>query len=170
MGEGRIHLDGRDVEGRHFFHGFRTMPSAHGSIAENDSHRQPHRSRDDRIPACPTCGAFRWPELPQSLAAALLLTETLTARERMVFQLLGCGYDNRSIARELKISERTVKRYVTAILTKLELRSRLQAGLSALILSCSPAVGVSWPEGLMDSPRAAGDDVAAYDTGGDHDL
>ncbi|MEV5749783.1 helix-turn-helix transcriptional regulator [Actinoallomurus sp. NPDC052308] len=122
------------------------------------------------LPACPSCGASLRPELPQPLAAALLLTRTLTPRERTVFRLLGLGYDNRSIARELKISERTVKRYVTAILTKLELRSRLQAGLSALICSWATAMDASWPEGLMDSARAAGDDVAAYDTGGDHDL
>lgn len=75
--------------------------------------------------------------LPQPMAAALLRTRTLTVRERMVFELLSFGYDNRSIARDMGISERTVKRYVTAILAKLGLESRLQAGLTALLASSS---------------------------------
>jgi DNA-binding NarL/FixJ family response regulator len=73
--------------------------------------------------------------LPRRIAAALLLVSTLSPRERSAFELLGLGYDNRSIARELQISERTTKRHVTAILRKLQLESRLQAGLAAVILS-----------------------------------
>jgi DNA-binding CsgD family transcriptional regulator len=77
--------------------------------------------------------------LPQPIADALLLAGALSPRERCAFELLGLGYDNRSIARELQISERTTKRHVTAILKKLKLESRLQAGLTAVILfSCSP--------------------------------
>jgi DNA-binding CsgD family transcriptional regulator len=109
---------------------------------------------------CPACGAFRQPPLPGRLTAALRLTRTLTPREHSVFRLLGYGHDNRSIAHELGISERTVKRHITAILTKLELRSRLQVGLSALIVSSSP--DAYWPKGLMDQARFASDDVAAH--------
>jgi DNA-binding NarL/FixJ family response regulator len=69
------------------------------------------------------------------MAAALRLAHALTPRERAVFELLGLGYDNRSIARELSISERTAKRHVTGILAKLGLESRLQAGLTALLIS-----------------------------------
>jgi DNA-binding NarL/FixJ family response regulator len=80
-----------------------------------------------------------WASLPQPIAAALMLAGSLSPREQAAFELLGSGYDNRSIARELRISERTTKRHVTAILKKLKLESRLQAGLTALILfSCSP--------------------------------
>jgi DNA-binding NarL/FixJ family response regulator len=75
--------------------------------------------------------------IPQPIAAALRSTQRLSARERTVFQFLGAGYDNRSIARELDVSERTVKRHVTVILAKLGLESRLQAGLAALIISSS---------------------------------
>jgi len=74
----------------------------------------------------------------QPIAAALRLTHLLSPRERTVFQLLGVGYDNRSIASDLGVSERTVKRHVTVILAKLRLESRLQAGLAALIASFSP--------------------------------
>jgi DNA-binding CsgD family transcriptional regulator len=78
---------------------------------------------------------------PQPIATALLLVGMLSPRERTTFELLGLGYDNRSIARELQISERTTKRHVTAILKKLKLESRLQAGLTALILfSCLPGM------------------------------
>jgi DNA-binding NarL/FixJ family response regulator len=80
--------------------------------------------------------------IPQPIAAALRSAHRLSARERTVFEFLGAGYDNRSIARELGVSERTVKRHVTVILTKLTLESRLQAGLAALIISSdSPAAG-----------------------------
>jgi DNA-binding CsgD family transcriptional regulator len=108
--------------------------------------------------SCPACGASlaadREP-LQQPTAGALLLT----SRERTVFRLLGAGYDNRSIARELGISERTVKRYVTAILAKLELESRLQAGLAALIISSSPAGDAYWPKGRIDLPRGDGETI-----------
>jgi len=73
--------------------------------------------------------------VPQPIAAALRSTQRLSAREWTVFQFLGAGYDNRSIARDLCVSERTVKRHVTVILAKLGLESRLQAGLAALIVS-----------------------------------
>ncbi|GAA1383232.1 hypothetical protein GCM10009639_03290 [Kitasatospora putterlickiae] len=122
-------------------------------------------------PVCPECGTPRVPGLPpRPTAAALSLTASLTPRERTVLHLLGLGYDNRSIAYELHISERTVKRFVTAILAKLGLRSRLQAGLLALILAASvpgpPAGGDSWPKGLMDGPPGGGDDDLASDKEG----
>ena len=95
-------------------------------------------SADQGAPAgCGTAAAT----IPQPIAAALRSTQRLSARERTVFQFLGAGYDNRSIARELCVSERTVKRHVTVILAKLGLESRLQAGLAALIISSSSPDG-----------------------------
>lgn len=85
----------------------------------------------------PVCESLACKPLPQPIAAALSLTPTLSSREWTVFRLLGLGFDNRSIAFTLHIGERTVKRHVTAVLTKLELESRLQAGLAALALSVS---------------------------------
>jgi DNA-binding CsgD family transcriptional regulator len=116
--------------------------------------------------ACPACGAADGivqprplrggvsirATLPRAIAGALLLIPALTPRERATFELLGLGYDNRSIARALEISERTAKRYVTAILSKLGLESRLQAGLTALIVSSCVPTGVAWPEGRIDVP------------------
>lgn len=89
------------------------------------------------------CAALPRTRLPLGIATALSRISTLSPRELAVFELLGCGLDNRSVARSLRISERTAKRHVTAILAKLELHSRLQAGLVALLT-------LLWPEGRID--------------------
>jgi DNA-binding NarL/FixJ family response regulator len=71
---------------------------------------------------------------------ALAVLDTLTAREREVFDLLGAGRSNREISLLLQISERTVKKHVGSILVKLELESRLQIGLTALTHRLEPAL------------------------------
>ncbi len=53
--------------------------------------------------------------------------ETLTPREREVLQLIAQGLPNKTIARELGISEHTVKFHVGSILSKLEASSRAEA-------------------------------------------
>jgi DNA-binding NarL/FixJ family response regulator len=53
--------------------------------------------------------------------------EALTAREREVLQLMAKGLPNKSIARELAISEHTVKFHVNAILSKFGAQSRTEA-------------------------------------------
>ncbi|MET7337044.1 response regulator transcription factor [Nonomuraea sp. NPDC005650] len=55
----------------------------------------------------------------------------LTEREREVLALLGAGMSNAEIARELHIVEGTVKAYVSAILTRLGVRNRVQAAIIA---------------------------------------
>ena len=57
--------------------------------------------------------------------------EQLTQREFEVFRLLGRGFGNQEIARELWISESTVKTHVTRLFTKLKLRDRAQAVILA---------------------------------------
>lgn len=79
-------------------------------------------------------------EVSAAIAAALLRISILSPRETEIFQLLGAGRDNRNIARHLGISERTVKRHVTAILAKIGVTSRLQAGLVAFIGGHGPKV------------------------------
>lgn len=55
------------------------------------------------------------------------LDEPLTVREQEVLQLLGQGLANKQIARQLHISEHTVKFHVSAIYSKLGASSRTEA-------------------------------------------
>jgi DNA-binding NarL/FixJ family response regulator len=55
----------------------------------------------------------------------------LTPQQLRVLMLLAEGLLNKQIAAELKLSENTVKIHVTAVLAKLECRSRTQAALLA---------------------------------------
>lgn len=58
--------------------------------------------------------------------------EKLTGRETDVLRLLAEGKANKEIARELSISETTVKTHVSNILMKLDVPSRTQAALYAV--------------------------------------
>lgn len=63
---------------------------------------------------------------------AELLASQLTPRERQVLALLVEGSDNAQIARRLSVSANTVRTHVQSILTKLGVRSRLQAAAFAV--------------------------------------
>lgn len=72
-----------------------------------------------------------------SPAAVQALPSQITLREKEVIEQLRLGKSNKEIARELDITERTVKSHLTAIFTKLQVADRVQlllklsAGLSA---------------------------------------
>jgi len=76
-----------------------------------------------------------------SLASEMLVSLTrgrapdplqeLTAREREILMLIGTGLTNREIGARLTLTEKTVKHYVTNILQKLQVRSRVEAALFA---------------------------------------
>jgi RNA polymerase sigma factor (sigma-70 family) len=53
--------------------------------------------------------------------------EPLTSREKTVLKLIAAGLSNREIANEMKVTVNTVKTHVSRILTKLGVRSRVQA-------------------------------------------
>jgi DNA-binding NarL/FixJ family response regulator len=76
-----------------------------------------------------------------SIAAEMLVSLTqgkapdplqeLTEREREILTLIGTGLTNREIGERIFLSEKTIKHYVTNILQKLQVRSRVEAALFA---------------------------------------
>lgn len=76
-----------------------------------------------------------------SLASEMLVSLTkgnapdplqeLTEREREILSLIGEGLTNREIGERIFLSEKTIKHYVTNILQKLQVRSRVEAALLA---------------------------------------
>jgi DNA-binding NarL/FixJ family response regulator len=58
--------------------------------------------------------------------------DRLTPREREVLELIGRGFPNKRIARELGLSEKTVKTHVGHVLAKLGVTDRTQAAVVAV--------------------------------------
>lgn len=78
-----------------------------------------------------------------SLAAGILVTlsrnsvaqdplEGLTERESEILKLVVEGLTNREIGERLHLSEKTIKHYITNILEKLHVRSRMEAAMLAV--------------------------------------
>jgi two-component system nitrate/nitrite response regulator NarL len=55
----------------------------------------------------------------------------LTAREEQILANVSRGLSNKEIGRELNITEKTVKHYVTNVFQKLQVRNRVEAALLA---------------------------------------
>lgn len=76
-----------------------------------------------------------------SLAAGILVALThgrptdplgeLTEKEREILKLVGEGLTNRAIGERIHLSEKTIKHYISNILQKLQVRSRVEAALLA---------------------------------------
>lgn len=75
----------------------------------------------------------------------------LTRREEEVVRLLAEGMQNRDIARELKLSEHTIKNYLFHIFDKLGVSSRVELVLYAV--SCGGKI----PNAGTQSPEASGE-------------
>lgn len=65
---------------------------------------------------------------PDEMAAWVALSD----REKDIVRLVAQGYNNREIAQSLHIAEKTVKNYITNILSQLDLRDRTQLAIAAL--------------------------------------
>lgn len=74
-------------------------------------------------------------ELARPAAAAVPgpgpLVDTLTPREQQILEGVAQGLSNKEIARELSLTEKTVKHYMTNVLQKLQVRNRVEAALLA---------------------------------------
>jgi len=57
--------------------------------------------------------------------------ENLTGREHEILELVAAGLTNREIGERLYLAEKTVKHYMTNVLQKLHVRSRVEAALLA---------------------------------------
>ena len=70
--------------------------------------------------------------LMQEVSGARVSAENLTNRELEVLKQIAKGNDNKTIARNLVVSEKTVKTHVSNILSKLHLDDRTQVAIYAL--------------------------------------
>lgn len=56
----------------------------------------------------------------------------LSPRQREILSLIAHGKDNKTIAHELSISDKTVKNHLTTLFRKLNVESRTQAAIWAI--------------------------------------
>jgi two-component system, NarL family, nitrate/nitrite response regulator NarL len=70
--------------------------------------------------------------LPKAATSDPQLKVTLSKREQQIIDCLVCGLPNKSIARELNITEATVKVYVKGLLRKIKVSNRTQVAIWAL--------------------------------------
>ncbi|MEV7343703.1 response regulator transcription factor [Streptomyces sp. NPDC093544] len=88
-------------------------------------------------------------------ADGMLPFPALTNREREVLRLVSLGYGNRRIAQELFISEKTVRNYVSAILPKINVSSRLEAIVSARLAGLETAYPGTGSAGVDAQPQSS---------------
>lgn len=79
---------------------------------------------DDRI-------STELPEVLSRINEGVLIIRDLTAREKEVVYLISRGFSNHQIAKEMILSEKTVKNHISHILRKLELKDRTQVAILA---------------------------------------
>jgi DNA-binding NarL/FixJ family response regulator len=72
----------------------------------------------------------------------------LSTRELQIVEALLQGHSNKEIARSLQLSEKTIKHYMTNLMNKLKVKSRLEVVLAAQALEAESR--------LSDGPEASG--------------
>ncbi|GKY89246.1 response regulator [Sinisalibacter aestuarii] len=90
-----------------------------GRVAKGEAHITPAL-------AAQVLALMHAPKAPRQTAL-----ETLRKREEEVLRRVARGLSNREIADELSLQEKTVKHYMTEILTKLHARNRVEAAIIA---------------------------------------
>jgi two-component system nitrate/nitrite response regulator NarL len=79
----------------------------------------------------PTLAARLLVQMKQPAARRDQDIDALTYRESQILQLLARGLTNKEIAIGLKLTEKTVKHYMTDVMQKLKARNRVEAALIA---------------------------------------
>ncbi|MEU6234118.1 response regulator transcription factor [Kitasatospora sp. NPDC047058] len=106
----------KDLEADTLVEGIRTVARGDGMLAPSVTRRL--------IGSFARPGRTVGPEVREAVAA-------LTPREREVLACIGAGLSNGEIAGRLVMAEATTKTHVSRILSKLKLRSRVQAAILA---------------------------------------
>ena len=75
--------------------------------------------------------ALAWSLLREMSSPRSSPLDELTAREREVLELVAEGLSNQEIGDRMSLAEKTIKHYMTNILGKLQVRSRVEAALLA---------------------------------------
>jgi DNA-binding NarL/FixJ family response regulator len=112
---------------------------------------QKHVPAQDLVDAVRAVAAGRsalGPEAAQRMMALLRAQEetggplaALSSQEKRVLELVGEGLANREIAARMLLSEKTVKNYVSSVLTKLGMQRRTQAAALAARITDGPGDG-----------------------------
>jgi two-component system, NarL family, nitrate/nitrite response regulator NarL len=100
---------------------------------------RPSEDLNDAIDAVLRGDLYVSPEFSQRLVAGFrnrtkrdaLATIKLSAREQQLVELLLQAKSNKEIARSLQLTEKTVKHYMTNLMNKLQVKSRLEVVLAA---------------------------------------
>jgi len=97
-------------------------------------------------PSCePADNAAKTPEIAAFRSVALHSIRRMSDREGHVLRLLLSGHSNKMIARDLAISEATVKVHMKAVLRKLNVRNRTQAAMWAAANGFAETSGSPFP-------------------------
>ncbi|MFF5259523.1 response regulator [Actinomadura viridis] len=126
----------KDVDADRLVDAVRTVASGEGIIAPRVTRR--------------LISAFATRPAPAPAASSGLAD--LTPREREVLACLGEGLSNGEIAERLEMAETTTKTHVSRILSKLGLRSRVQAAILAQEIAAGGTAGPGAPGGASGRP------------------
>ena len=110
----------------------RPPSSQPATITEISSPSRTHASGSPKRRAIPVIQPSRGPGPSAAVRYSALPAPRLTDREMEVLRLVAKGLNNRDIAKQLFISENTVKNHVRNILEKLQLHSRMEAVVYAV--------------------------------------
>jgi two-component system, NarL family, nitrate/nitrite response regulator NarL len=86
---------------------------------------------DGHVYITPTLAAGMLRELNKPSDAEKNPLEELTDREKGILELVASGKSNKAVGKELDLTEKTVKHYMSNILQKLQVRNRVEAALLA---------------------------------------